>query len=70
MEIGTKIKLLFRVWYDSLGNIKKREFRDAFMKTSGIQFPTFYSKLQRNSFTILEKKAIREIIGEEYEIHF
>ena len=72
METGAKMKQIsFREWYNSLGTLEKREFRDTFMEVSGIQFPTFYSKLQRNSFTILEKKAIKEIIGDlQYEITF
>lgn len=71
METGIKTKqITFREWYNSLDTLEKREFRDTFMSISGIQFPTFYSKLQRNNFTNLEKKAIKEIVGDRYEITF
>ncbi len=52
----------FRVWYDALSNVEKRKFRGELIRVSGMQFPTFYSKLRRNSFTPLEMKAMSEII--------
>lgn len=52
----------FREWYDSLDNSDKRKFRDELIRVSGMQFPTFYSKLRRNFFSPLEIKAMSEII--------
>lgn len=53
----------FRAWYDALDNTEKRRFRDELIRVSGMQFPTFYSKLRRNSFSPLEMKAMSEIIN-------
>ena len=55
---------------DSLEPLEKREFRNEFIRVSGIQFSTFYTKLQRNSFSKLEKEAIQKLIGEQNEITF
>lgn len=61
----------FREWYNSLDTQKKREFREQLLQASGMQFPTFYSKLQRNcSFNPLEQKAIQEIVGNDFKIIF
>lgn len=61
----------FREWYDSLDMQKKRAFREALLQMSGMQFSTFYSKLQRNcSFNPLEQKAIQEIVGNDLKILF
>lgn len=61
----------FREWYDSLDTLKKREFREDLIKSSGMQFSTFYSKLQRNcSFTPLEQREIQQLAGEGIIIIF
>ena len=71
METAVKTKqITFREWYDSLEPLEKREFRNEFIRVSGIQFSTFYPKLQRNSFSKLEKEAIQKLIGEQNEITF
>lgn len=58
-------------WYNSLDILSKRNFRKELIKVSGMEAPTFYSKMQRNcSFTPLEQKAIQEIVGEEIKIRF
>ena len=50
MELATKTKQIsFREWYNSLDSLGKIKFRDQFMNISGIKYPTFYSKLQRNT---------------------
>ena len=71
METAVKTKqITFREWYDSLEPLENREFRNEFIRVSGIQFSTFYTKLQRNSFSKLEKEAIQKLIGEQNEITF
>lgn len=72
MVIAEKRKeISFREWYDSLDTLKKREFRDEFIRVSGMQFSTFYSKLQRNcSFSPLEQEAIQRIVGNQIQIKF
>ena len=71
METAVKTKqITFREWYDSREPLEKREFRNEFIRVSGIQFSTFYTKLQRNSFSKLEKEAIQKLIGEQNEITF
>lgn len=52
----------FRTWYDALDNTEKRKFRNELLRVSGMQFPTFYSKLRRNSFSPLEMEAMCKII--------
>ena len=71
MELATKTQQIsFREWYNSLDSLGKIKFRDQFMNISGIKYPTFYSKLQRNFFSLLEKKAIQELVGDQYKIIF
>ena len=52
----------FRTWYDALDNTEKRKFRNELLRVSGMQFPTFYSKLRRNSFSPLEMESMCKII--------
>ena len=67
MELATKTKQIsFREWYNSLDSLGKIKF----MNISGIKYPTFYSKLQRNFFSPLEKKAIQELVGDQHKIIF
>lgn len=59
-----------REWYDTLGTLEKREFRDELILVSGMQPPTFYSKLKRGNYSPLEMDAIKKIVGNNIEIVF
>lgn len=50
----------FKEWYNSLSSDEKSEFRDAFLAASGLKYPSFYSKLARGVFSLLEQKFIVE----------
>jgi hypothetical protein len=62
MEVVEKSKkMTFRDYYKSLDEEQKREVRDKYLAASGMSFPTFYSKLRRGNYTLLEQKAIESI---------
>lgn len=50
----------FREWYDELSPDEKGFFRDAFLNATGLKYPTFYSKINRNKFSKLEREFILE----------
>lgn len=70
-QTSKKHEKTFLEWYNSLDVLSKRSFRLKLINASGMQAPTFYSKVQRNcSFTPLEQKAIQDIVGENIIIIF
>ncbi len=54
-------KSTFKNYYHSLDDAEKVEIRDTILRECGISYPTFYSKLNRENYSILERKAIERI---------
>lgn len=62
MENVEKIKkITFKDYYQSLDEEMKRTVRDQFLKESGVSYPTFYSKLTRENYALLERRALETI---------
>lgn len=60
MENAEKIeKMTFKDYYQSLDEEMKKEVRNNFLEGSGISYPTFYSKLTRENYSLLERKTFR-----------
>ncbi len=57
----------FKKYYYSLEEKTKILIRDAILVKCGISYPTFYSKLNRNKYSLLERKAIEEVCGVSFE---
>lgn len=57
----------FKEWYNSLSSDSKSDFRDAFLVATGLKYPSFYSKLSRGVFSLLEQKFIIEYAKCEIE---
>jgi hypothetical protein len=55
MEASKKMsKMTAKDYYKSLSLDARKAKRDAFIAKSGISYPTFYSKMARGSFSLLE----------------
>jgi len=62
MENAEKIeKMTFKDYYQSLDEEMKKEVRNNFLEGSGISYPTFYSKLTRENYSLLERKLLETI---------
>ena len=62
MENAEKIeKMTFKDYYQSLDEERKKAVRDQFLVASGISYPTFYSKLTRENYSLLERRALETI---------
>ena len=55
----------FKEWYDSLTLKEKKDFRCLFLKETGLSYPTFYSKMNRSNFSLLEQKLIIEYVKQD-----
>ncbi len=51
----------FKNYYFSLDETIKVAIRNKVMNECGFSYPTFYSKLKHNNYSILERKAIESI---------
>ena len=58
---------IFKDWYDSLTLEERKEFRTVFLKETGLLYPSFYSKLARSKFSLLEQRFIQEYAGENLD---
>lgn len=54
-------KMTFKDYYQSLDEELKKLVRNQFLEESGISYPTFYSKLTRENYTPLERRALEAI---------
>lgn len=54
-------KMTFKDYYQTLDEEKKKAVRDQFLMASGISYPTFYSKLTRENYALLERRALETI---------
>lgn len=62
MENAEKIeKMTFKDYYQSLNEELKKLVRNQFLEESGVSYPTFYSKLTRENYTLLERRALEKI---------
>ncbi len=59
-------RIAFIEYYFTLSPKEKQRVRDEFLKSSGISYPTWYSKLNRNNFSILEMKELSRICNLEF----
>ncbi len=59
-------KMTFSDYYNSLEADKKKTLREDFLNKTGGAYPTFYSKLSRNSFTNLEKEFLEKLCNQEF----
>lgn len=44
--------------------VEKRKFREEVMERCGIQYPTFQAKVKNDSWSKLEREAVKQIINE------
>ena len=69
MENAEKIeKMTFKDYYQSLDEERKKAVRDQFLVASGISYPTFYSKLTRENYSLLERRALETICQTSFKI--
>lgn len=62
MRNGEKMKkMTFKDYYQSLSEEMKKKVRDTFIIESGISYPTFYSKMTRENYSLLERKSLENI---------
>lgn len=54
-------KVTFKKHYKALSSQEQKQLRDDFLRETGIAYPTFYSKLSRESYTILERKLLDKL---------
>ncbi len=57
----------FLKYYKSLQTEKKIEVRDEFLLKSGLQYPSWYSKIRTGNFSKLEISALSEICGVDFD---
>lgn len=56
----------FGAYYNALDEKAKRRLRDDFLKAAGLQYPSWYTKRMRGTFTPLEMKELERITGEDF----
>lgn len=56
----------FEAYYNALDDDAKRRLRDDFLKAAGLQYPSWYTKRSRGTFTPLEMKELERITGEKF----
>lgn len=56
-----EINLTFKDYYKSLNSSDKVRIRNQFIQVSGLSYPAFYKKLEKNSFDLLETAALESI---------
>lgn len=61
-----KQKIGFISYYDTLDPTEKKRVREEFLKESELSYPAWFTKIRRNSFTALERKALGEICKTQF----
>ena len=56
----------FILYYKSLDKEKKKELREAFLKKTLLSYPSWYVKLARGKFSILELDLLGRICGDVF----
>ena len=59
-------KKTFVEYYSSLPKEEQLIVRNKFLSQSGISYPTFYSKLSRKRYNLLEQKALEDITNQKF----
>ena len=59
-------KMTFSDYYKSLEASDKKRIRSEFISRSGIEFPTFYTKLNSGKYSLLEQKLLEELCSTEF----
>lgn len=59
-------KVTFKKHYLGLTTQEQKHVRDSFINEAEIAYPTFYSKLSRDHYSALEKKALERICGRSF----
>lgn len=54
-------------YYSSLSNKQKSKFIQDVLKLCDISYPSFFTKIRKNSWTKLEREAIEKFIKQENE---
>jgi chemotaxis methyl-accepting protein methylase len=57
-----KEKMTFKDYYRTLDIDSKKSLRDSFLERCNMPYPTFYSKLARNHFSVLEREVLEPLI--------
>lgn len=60
------LEMVFKYHYEQLSAKVRTELRDEFLAESGLPFPTFYCKMNKNSFRPLEAALLRRLF-EKYQ---
>lgn len=59
-------KMTFSDYYRNQSSEEKKRIRNAFIEESGIEFPTFYSKLNSGRYSKLEQNVLERICSTEF----
>ena len=54
-------KIGFITYYLTLSPMEKKRVRDEFLKETELSYPAWFSKIRRNNFSPLERKALSQI---------
>lgn len=66
MDINLK-KKSFLEYYSEVNSAEKKRIRDSFIVESGLSYPSWYSKLARKNFTLIEMKCLEDICGKSFK---
>lgn len=59
-------KLTFVDYYKSLLLPEQKRIREQFIRETGIAYPTFYSKMKRNNYSLLERKTLENLCDQSF----
>jgi len=62
-----KQKIGFISYYHALDLIEKKRIRDEFLKETELSYPAWFTKIRRNNFSPLERKALQNICNTKFE---
>lgn len=59
--------LTFKDYFSGLSDDEKSEIRDLFITRKYMAYSTFYQKVEKNSWSVLEFEKLEEITGKKFE---
>jgi hypothetical protein len=67
MENSEKtVQIVFKYYYEGLPEEEKTSIRNAFLSASGIAYTSFYYKLRKGKFSLLEQSKLEELCNRKF----
>ena len=59
-------QIVFKYYYEGLPEDEKTSIRDGFLSASGIAYTSFYYKLRKGKFSLLEQNKLEELCNQKF----